>query len=122
MLPSLFFIFKKYFGILCLILNHELCKLIKSTHYVKFWKLNKIINIWLGYLKKIGFFWKILYKVTTDVVSCFGFRTNFCGGKSTGFPMVSVPWTSSRSWNLSIVLPWLVTLSWTLIECELISS
>jgi hypothetical protein len=59
------FIFKKYFGILCLILKHELCKVIHSTHYVKFWKLKKIINIKLSYLKKIvfGFFLKILYVV-----------------------------------------------------------
>ncbi len=35
------FIFKKYFGILCLILKHELCKVIHSTHYVKLWKLKK---------------------------------------------------------------------------------
>ncbi len=35
------FFFFKYFGILCLILKHELCKVIHSTHYVKFWKLKK---------------------------------------------------------------------------------
>ena len=29
-----------------------------------------------------------MYKVTPDVVSCFGFRTNFGGGKSTGFALV----------------------------------
>ena len=39
------FIFKKYFGILCLILKHELCKVINSTHYVKFWKLKKKLTL-----------------------------------------------------------------------------
>lgn len=29
-----------------------------------------------------------MYKVTPDVISCFGFRTNFGGGKSTGFALV----------------------------------
>ena len=29
-----------------------------------------------------------MYKVTPDVVSCFGFRTNFGGGKTTGFALV----------------------------------
>lgn len=29
-----------------------------------------------------------MYKVTSDVVFCFGFRTNFGGGKSTGFALI----------------------------------
>lgn len=29
-----------------------------------------------------------MYKVTPDVVSCFGFRTNFGGGKTTGFALI----------------------------------
>lgn len=29
-----------------------------------------------------------MYKVTPDVISCFGFRTNFGGGKTTGFALV----------------------------------
>ncbi|CAG5122337.1 unnamed protein product, partial [Candidula unifasciata] len=29
-----------------------------------------------------------LYKVTADVVFCFGFRTNFGGGKTTGFALI----------------------------------
>ncbi|CAF0942968.1 unnamed protein product [Didymodactylos carnosus] len=29
-----------------------------------------------------------LYKTTPDVVFCFGFRTNFGGGKSTGFALI----------------------------------
>uniref|UniRef100_A0A0K8SQ58 40S ribosomal protein S24 n=3 Tax=Lygus TaxID=30084 RepID=A0A0K8SQ58_LYGHE len=29
-----------------------------------------------------------MYKVTPDVVFCFGFRTNFGGGKSSGFALV----------------------------------
>jgi hypothetical protein len=59
MLSSIFFFF---FGILCLIWKHELCREINSTHYVKFWKLKQIINMKLSYLKKNRFriFWKIL--------------------------------------------------------------
>lgn len=30
----------------------------------------------------------VMYKVTPDVVFAFGFRTNFGGGKSTGFALV----------------------------------
>jgi len=29
-----------------------------------------------------------LYKTTQDLVFCFGFRTNFGGGKSTGFALI----------------------------------
>merc|ERR1740128_953662 len=29
-----------------------------------------------------------MYKTTPDVVSCFGFRTHFGGGKTTGFALV----------------------------------
>merc|ERR1712071_324268 len=29
-----------------------------------------------------------MYKTTPDVVSCFGFRTHFDGGKTTGFALV----------------------------------
>ncbi|CAG5131289.1 unnamed protein product, partial [Candidula unifasciata] len=29
-----------------------------------------------------------LYKVTADVVFCFGFRTHFGGGKTTGFALI----------------------------------
>ena len=29
-----------------------------------------------------------MFKVTPDVVFCFGFRTNFGGGKSTGFALI----------------------------------
>lgn len=29
-----------------------------------------------------------MYKVTPDVVFCFGFRTNFGGGKSSGFALI----------------------------------
>ncbi|BFZ03634.1 hypothetical protein BsWGS_06674 [Bradybaena similaris] len=29
-----------------------------------------------------------MYKVTADVVFCFGFKTNFGGGKTTGFALV----------------------------------
>lgn len=29
-----------------------------------------------------------MYKVTSDVVFCFGFRTNFGGGKSSGFALI----------------------------------
>lgn len=29
-----------------------------------------------------------MYKTTQDVVVCFGFRTDFGGGKSTGFALI----------------------------------
>lgn len=29
-----------------------------------------------------------IYKVTADVVFCFGFRTHFGGGKTTGFALI----------------------------------
>ena len=29
-----------------------------------------------------------MYKTTPDVVVCFGFRTDFGGGKSTGFALI----------------------------------
>ena len=29
-----------------------------------------------------------MYKTTADVVVCFGFRTDFGGGKSTGFALI----------------------------------
>ena len=29
-----------------------------------------------------------MYKTTSDVVFCFGFRTNFGGGRTTGFALV----------------------------------
>lgn len=38
--------------------------------------------------KEIGEKLAKMYKVTPDVVSCFGFRTNFGGGKSSGFALI----------------------------------
>jgi len=29
-----------------------------------------------------------MYKTTSDVVFCFGFRTNFGGGRTTGFALI----------------------------------
>lgn len=38
--------------------------------------------------KEIGEKLAAMYKVTSDVVFVFGFRTNFGGGKSTGFALI----------------------------------
>merc|ERR1719186_2495895 len=46
-----------------------------------------------------------MYSCTADRVFVFGFKTNFGGGKSSGFALSTTPWTSPRSLSPSTGWP-----------------
>lgn len=45
-----------------------------------------------------------MYKITSDIIFVFGFRTHFGGGKTNGFGMTYFPWIKQRKMNPNIDL------------------